>query len=115
LKYVSDRTLVGLKADGTVVAEGNDKGPFNVSGWRDIVAISAGNHHTIGLKADGTVVKTGGYEYPNIGWCDVSNWRDIGPVPEERRMRMKQGLCIYCGGQLGGLFTKKCKSCGKQN
>jgi len=24
-----------------------------------------------------------------------------------------QNLCRYCGGQFGGLFTKKCKSCGK--
>jgi tetratricopeptide (TPR) repeat protein len=28
---------------------------------------------------------------------------------------IKQGLCRYCGGQMGGLFTKKCKSCGKPN
>jgi hypothetical protein len=48
------------------------------------------------------------------GQCNVSDWRDIGPVPEEHRMRMKQGLCIYCGGKLGGLFTKKCKDCGKE-
>ena len=25
----------------------------------------------------------------------------------------EQGLCNHCGGKLGGLFTKKCKSCGK--
>lgn len=25
----------------------------------------------------------------------------------------KQGLCKYCGGIMAGLFTKKCKSCGK--
>ena len=24
-----------------------------------------------------------------------------------------QGLCHRCGGQMGGLFIKKCKSCGK--
>ena len=26
-----------------------------------------------------------------------------------------QGLCRHCGGQMSGLFTKKCKSCGKAN
>jgi hypothetical protein len=37
---------------------------------------------------------------------------------ENRRQREqsdaweKQGLCRHCGGQIGGLFTKKCKSCG---
>ena len=25
----------------------------------------------------------------------------------------QQGLCRHCGGQMGGFFTKKCKSCGK--
>ena len=25
----------------------------------------------------------------------------------------KQGLCRYCGGEISGLFAKKCKSCGK--
>ena len=26
---------------------------------------------------------------------------------------IEQGLCRFCGGQVGGLFVKKCKSCGK--
>lgn len=25
----------------------------------------------------------------------------------------RQGLCKFCGGKLGGVFGKKCKSCGK--
>jgi tetratricopeptide (TPR) repeat protein len=33
----------------------------------------------------------------------------------EQRQWQAQGLCKYCGGKLGGLFTKKCKSCGKEN
>jgi tetratricopeptide (TPR) repeat protein len=32
---------------------------------------------------------------------------------EQRRQWEEQGLCRYCGGQMGGVFTKKCKSCGK--
>ena len=66
---------VGLKAEGTVVAVGwNAYGQCDVSGWRDIVAISAGDGHTVGLKADGTVVAVGDNE---AGRCDVSGWRDI--------------------------------------
>jgi len=34
---------------------------------------------------------------------------------EQQRQWKAQGLCTYCGGKLGGLFTKKCKSCGKEN
>lgn len=81
--------MVGLKTDGTVVSspsldecEKRDGGwqktlavgdtfimvdflPFdnynkcNVSGWRDIVAITAGTDTTMGLKKDGTVIFAG--------------------------------------------------------
>lgn len=68
-----DYHTVGLKNDGTVVAVGiNEKehGPFSVlhhygagvcevSGWRDIVAVGAGNMYTFGLKTDGTIVYVG--------------------------------------------------------
>jgi len=33
----------------------------------------------------------------------------------QRQQWMAQGLCKYCGGKLGGVFTKKCKSCGREN
>jgi alpha-tubulin suppressor-like RCC1 family protein len=154
----SSHTL-GLKADGTVVAVGNnDKGQCNTGGWRDIIAVSAGEAHTVGLKADGTVVAVGKNEE---GQCNIGIWQNIGPLDkkqievrreadkkqieeqkeadhqkhleannkrleegrrkleEERRIEQSnkwasQGLCRHCGGQLGGLFTKKCKSCGKE-
>ena len=66
---------VGLKADGTVVAVGDNwNGQCNVSDWKDIVAIGAGDDHTVGLKADGTVVAVG---LNTFGECRVSDWRDI--------------------------------------
>ena len=34
---------------------------------------------------------------------------------EQARSWREAGLCQYCGGQIGGVFTKKCKSCGKEN
>jgi len=58
--------------------------------------------HTVGLKTDGTVVAVG---KNTDGQCNVSGWRDIGP---------SKYLCKYCDGRLGGLFTKKCKVCGKE-
>ena len=69
------RQTVGLKADGTVVAVGdNEYGQCNVSDWRDIVAIDTDGSHTVGLRNDGTVVAVGDNEY---GQCNVSDWRDI--------------------------------------
>ena len=70
--------IVGLKADGTVVATGDNRhGQCNVSDWRDIVAVACGQTHTVGLKANGMVVATGGNHYKQ---CNVSDWRDIVAV-----------------------------------
>ena len=67
--------LVGLKANGTVVAVGyNKNNQCHVESWTDIVAISAGDYHTVGLKADGTVVAVGNNE---DNQCDVENWNNI--------------------------------------
>lgn len=69
---------VGLKNDGTVVAVGRKEyGQCNVFDWRNIVAVSAGEYHTVGLKSDGTVVAVGTNKNRQ---CDVSNWRDIVAV-----------------------------------
>ena len=123
-------SLVGLKADGTVVATGNnDHGQLDVHGFSDIVAIKVGDGYTAGLKADGTVVAVGNNEE---GQCNVQQWSNIGPAGsvsaekreqrrqmdkqlenEQRRQWEAQGLCRYCGSQVGGLFTKKCKTCSK--
>jgi alpha-tubulin suppressor-like RCC1 family protein len=112
----------GLKADGKVFAVGdNGHGQCNTESWRDIVAIAAGQSHSVGLKADGTIVVVGKYMVFNKGSIecnffefDVSGWRDIGPIPEELVCKWK-GICKYCGGKLGGLFSKKCKACGREN
>ena len=69
---------VGLRSDGTVVAEGwNNNGRFDVSGWTDMVAVSAGGYHTVGLRSDGTVVAVGSN---SDGQCGVSGWTDIVAV-----------------------------------
>ena len=69
---------VGLKADGTVVAVGdNDNGRCNVKDWKDIVAVAAGGSHAVGLKADGTVVAVGRNDDRQ---CAVNRWTDIVAV-----------------------------------
>jgi hypothetical protein len=66
---------VGLKADGTVVAIGENRfGQCDVGSWTDIVRVAAGSQHTVGLKADGRVVATG----DNAGGkCNVGDWASI--------------------------------------
>lgn len=66
---------VGLKADGTVVATGSLKD--RVSGWSDIIAVSASVSRAVGLKADGTVVTT---DINKDGKGDVSDWSNIVAV-----------------------------------
>ena len=55
-------------------ADNNDYGQCDISGWTDIVAISAGYEIAVGLKSDGTVVAIG---YNHDGQCNVSGWTDI--------------------------------------
>lgn len=66
---------VSIKADGTVVAVGNNEdGQCNTSAWKDIAAISTGTFHTLGLKSDGTVVGVGNYMDNRR---KVGDWKDI--------------------------------------
>lgn len=66
---------VGLRADGSVVATGEDMlGQCYVSDWRDIIAIAAGDLHTLGLYYDGTVLGVG--EYLD-GRLAIEEWHDI--------------------------------------
>ena len=66
---------VALKADGTVVAVGqNSSGQSDIASWNDIVEVSAGELHTVALKEDGAALATGNNA---DGQCDVADWRKI--------------------------------------
>ena len=94
---------VGVRADGTVVAVGwNEDGECDVSDWRDIIAVSAGDGHTVGLRSDGTVVAVGENGY---GKCDVSDWSDIVAVSagSGHTVGLKSdGTVVAVGGGRGG-------------
>jgi len=51
--------VVGLKADGKVVAVGSNEGQCNTQQWRNIAAVSAASRFTAGLKADGSYIIAG--------------------------------------------------------
>ena len=98
----SARTI-GFRVDGTVLACGkNDDGQYNVSGWKDIVAVAAGGAYTVGLRSDGTVVACGYNEY---GQCDVFEWTDIVAVAAGGAYTVglrSDGTVVACGYTKGG-------------
>lgn len=74
---------VALKRDGTAVAVGdNSHGQCNVQGenWTNLVAISAGDDHTVGLKADGTVVTTQEPKSHADAGMEIRNWKNVVEV-----------------------------------
>lgn len=72
-----DYCTMALKSDGTVVTSDTGGIDKQVTGWRNIVAVSTTGSHTVGLKSDGTVVAAG---ISAVGQCDVSEWRDIEAI-----------------------------------
>lgn len=82
----SHHTVVGLKADGTVVAasELSDSSETAVSEWSDIVAIDAGSKRILGIKSDGTIVAAGEEYRPDpltlITRRNLSGWQDMAVV-----------------------------------
>ena len=72
------RNVAVIKADGTVIASGdNDNNQCNVGSWANIVALASGDDQIIGLRGDGTVVATG---YNDYGECNVESWTDIAVI-----------------------------------
>lgn len=68
--------VVGLKRDGTVVAEfwsacsnmTRHCGQCSVSSWQNIVAIYADDYLTMGVRADGSIVRCGEHDTIEHGW-----------------------------------------------
>ena len=79
-----DYHTLGLKANGTVVAIGQNSTGNNFKGrrcdlsiWTNVVTVSGGRGHTIGLRTDGSVLAVG---YNDNGQCDMpgwAGWKDI--------------------------------------
>ena len=128
--------VVGLRKDGTVVATGEkEDGACNVASWRDIVAIAADFRCTMGLKRDGTILQAGFHFKKANSWRLFQSVDTLEEEETEAKTQLAQqkaaeqaarqeaeriasgrrqaGLCQHCGGELKGLFAKKCVSCGK--
>lgn len=122
----------GLTDDGRIVTTRylKDMGYVkerDISDWhQNILAVFPGYSHILGLNPDGTVRRAGKIE---SDLTVIDNWQGIGAVEDDelriqaskkREQEIKQGiiwkeqgLCRYCGGRLGGLFSRRCKRCGE--
>jgi alpha-tubulin suppressor-like RCC1 family protein len=76
------RHIMGLKNDGTIAITGIETEEVKnlLKKWRDIVAISVGDRHTVALKSNGTVIVSGDNI---IGQCNTDDWCYIGPASNE--------------------------------
>ena len=100
---------VALKLDGTpLVAGANQFGAADLSGWKDLTAVSAGLYHTVGLRSNGTVVATKyikkqKYNPSNDSFCRVSHWRDIVAISADTYSTVgikADGTAIWTGQDL---------------
>jgi len=95
--------IVGLTADGTVVATGNNnEGQCDVGDWSDIVDIKARENHTAGLKSDGTVVCAGKDWF---GARNTRSWQNIIAISVGRDHTVglkKDGTIVAVGKNYNG-------------
>ncbi|MGX8692972.1 MAG: RCC1 domain-containing protein [Clostridia bacterium] len=69
---------VGLRADGTVAACGdNSCGQCEVAALHDVTAVAAGAYHTVVLHSDGTVSALGRNSEQQ---CETSSWRNVTAI-----------------------------------
>lgn len=90
---------VGLNSDGTVVAIGdNTYGQCDVSGWRNIVKVVAGDWYTVGLQADGEIVITG-ENFPGSRYIDETALKDCTNIVDIAA-GFGQTLCLKDDGTI---------------
>ncbi|MGX9901155.1 hypothetical protein ACW0JT_17125 [Arthrobacter sp. SA17] len=60
-----------------MLATGDGAASQTVSAWRDVIAVSAGSHHTVGVVAGGRALAVGDN---SRGQCEVASWSDVVAV-----------------------------------
>ncbi len=113
---VSGHHIVGLRADGRVVSLGDAtcytcpakdrNGVLDVSDWRGIRAIAAGDGFTVGLCYGGRVVAAG---KNHLGQCETSGWQHavyIGCGRTYTAALLADGRVVTAGQHRSGLGGK---------
>ena len=102
-----DNYTIGLRADGTVCRAGADRyNRYEVKDWKLFSSIKKLEEERLEARA--------ALQAKDL----IQQERRVQQEKEaEEKQRILQrrakGLCQHCGGELKGLFSKKCVSCGK--
>ncbi len=90
-----------LKEDGTVEAfasywgtDSEKKIAEQISAWKDIVDITAGNEYILGIKSDGSVVVAGKCS------CNLSAWNDVAYVFPNFRQKSDNLIAVKKDGSV---------------
>ena len=116
--------VVGLKSDGTVVAEGKGGWGFKteeIAKWTDIIQIATGPFETVGLKKDGTVVvsKSEVVEQERLKYIvdkeylkDVEEWQDIAKIYHDNEVvvGLKSDGTVVASVKDSSLYARRFKS-----
>lgn len=120
---------LGLRKDGQVYVSGTNVAGCveGISKLKDVKAIYAGHGNSVCLMSDDDVIRVGSND---LEQCNVKKIRFFNNLEkrkkqqeleeevrrwEQSKLWQSKGLCRYCGGQIGGIFEKKCKKCGRTN
>lgn len=117
---VSEHHIVGLRADGRVVMQGDDtcrispakdkNGVLDVSDWRGIRSIAVGDGFTVGLCYGGRVVAAGRNDK---GQCNTSAWQHavlVGCGSAYTAALLADGSVVTAGQHKSGLGGKETPS-----
>ena len=106
--FAGSNFTLAVKADGTVVGTGySDYNEHDLSGLSDIIAISAGEYHTVGLKSDGRVaIVSAHWSGMNTmdDWVQLlavgNNWSNIASISsaQDHSMGVKSDGTVICAG-----------------
>lgn len=86
--------IVAVNDDGTVTCDGNYGDHYNLSDWKDIKTVAAGDGVIVGLKKDGKVIAASDNEdelLPNFK-NDISKWENICSISFELSTGLLAGV-----------------------
>ena len=107
--------MVGLQADGKVVAIGKDDyNQCNVSNWKLFDSLDSYEEERETKMKALNEKETEERRRREAKEAEERRRKEAEEAEERQRFAYRsQGVCQYCGGSFKGFFTKTCTNCGK--